>query len=30
MLGALPGLRMLTFDRRLREAAASEGLLPVE
>ena len=27
LLGELPGLRMLTFDRRLREAAASEGLL---
>jgi hypothetical protein len=30
LLGELPGLRMLTFDRRLREAAASEGLLPGE
>jgi predicted nucleic acid-binding protein len=30
LLGELPGLKMLTFDRRLREAAASEGLLPGE
>ena len=28
LLGELPGLRMLTFDRRLREAAEREGLLP--
>jgi hypothetical protein len=30
LLGELPGLKMLTFDRRLRVAAASEGLLPGE
>jgi hypothetical protein len=30
LLGALPGLKMLTFERRLREAAISEGLLPGE
>ena len=30
LLRELPGLKMLTFDRRLREAAASEGLLPGE
>ena len=30
LLGEVPGLKMLTFDRRLREAAGSEGLLPGE
>lgn len=30
LLGELPGLKMLTFDRRLRSAAESEGLLPGE
>jgi prevent-host-death family protein len=30
LLGDLPGLRMLTFDRRLRSATESEGLLPGE
>ena len=30
LLGELPGLKMLTFDRRLRTAAESEGLLPGE
>jgi predicted nucleic acid-binding protein len=30
LLGELPSLKMLTFDRRLREAAESEGLSPVE
>lgn len=30
LLGELPGLKLLTFDRRLRGAAESEGLLPVE
>jgi hypothetical protein len=26
----LPGLKVLTFDRRLRQAAGTEGLLPAE
>ena len=30
LIGELPGLRLLTFDRRLRDAATSEGLLPGE
>lgn len=30
LLGELPALRMLTFDRRLRAAAEAEGLLPGE
>ena len=30
LLGELPGLKMLTFDRRLRTAAESEGLSPGE
>jgi hypothetical protein len=30
LLAELPGLKMLTFDRRLRVAAASQGLLPGE
>jgi predicted nucleic acid-binding protein len=30
LLGELPSLKILTFDRRLREAAGSEGLLPGE
>ena len=30
LLGELPSLKLLTFDRRLREAAESEGLLPGE
>lgn len=30
LLAELPALRVLTFDRRLREAAGQEGLLPNE
>jgi len=30
LIGELPGLKMLTFDRRLRTAAESEGLSPDE
>jgi predicted nucleic acid-binding protein len=30
LLGELPAMKLLTFDRRLREAAEAEGMLPGE